>query len=465
MAVFRKGPEMLKKLLTTPTTQLGRAGRFWVFQVKLWTHCIRLLRSNRAGQQAAALSYNTIFGLIPLTIVMLLILQLSPKYSEIGEKIKTFFYEQTHLSDFKTVISSDAGAKEGETEGTKGVETESVSLTEHLNALVGKFLAGTNKGSIGVFSVLLVIWAALGLLTTVEKAFNNIWHTGRGRSFLHRIIIYWAVLTLGPLVMSAGIYGGISLGLSQIQVSVFSQVAPMAVSFLVAAVVLFLLYLLLPNTKVQARYAIWGALVGAVVWLAAKNMYGYCVTNLHLYSTLYGLLSLIPITVMWIYITWLIVLFGLQVTYTTQHLTTLDEAEMAASRKTEGYFMANDVTAINILREAAAAFQGRQGPVSCEAVCSKLEIPAEFGEKILGHLVERGLLVKVSEPRVGFMPAREPEQIRLSEISEAMSAASFGQSSGIEGRGIEEVLQNRRSCLEKYNLKEMLEAPGASAEG
>ena len=64
--------------------------------------------------------------------------------------------------------------------------------------------------------------------------------------------------------------------------------------------------------------------------MAAKNVFGYCITELKLYQTVYGVMAMIPMTVLWIYITWLIVLFGLQLTFTTQHLKTLDAAEIAA---------------------------------------------------------------------------------------------------------------------------------------
>ncbi len=84
--------------MSTPTAQLGKAGRFVVFQIKLWSHCARLLKLNRAGQQAAALSYHTIFGLVPLAIVTLLLFQSFPAYSDIGEKVKSFVYEQARRS-------------------------------------------------------------------------------------------------------------------------------------------------------------------------------------------------------------------------------------------------------------------------------------------------------------------------------------------------------------------------------
>ena len=105
------------ELLTTPNTQLGRAGRFAVFQVKLWSHCAKLLRLNRAALQAAALSYRTIFGIIPLAIVMLLIFRLFPAYSDVGSRVKNLIYQELRLDTIKA--EKDNGEK--------------VSLTERLD--------------------------------------------------------------------------------------------------------------------------------------------------------------------------------------------------------------------------------------------------------------------------------------------------------------------------------------------
>ena len=89
---------MINKLLSTPTAQLGKASRFAVFQIKLWSHCARLLKKNRSGRQAAALSYHTIFGLVPLAIVMVLMFQSFPAYSGAGEKVKNVFYDELRLN-------------------------------------------------------------------------------------------------------------------------------------------------------------------------------------------------------------------------------------------------------------------------------------------------------------------------------------------------------------------------------
>ena len=436
---------MLTKLLSTPTTQLGKASRFVVFQIKLWSHCARLLRKNRAGQQAAALSYHTIFGIIPLAIVVLLIFQSFPAYREVGEKIKNFAYKQANFSDFNSP-AHDADDPE-----------KSVALTERLDEIIGKFFMGASKGSITLFSTLIVVWAALALLSTIERAFNNIWHVGRGRSFLHRMINYWAILTLGPLLIGAGIFISTKyITFGQIQETVLSDIAPVLLSYIVATVAFFLLYFVLPNTKVQAKAAIGGAAVAALVWIAAKNLFGYYVTEWKPYSTVYGVMALVPITVLWIYITWLIVLFGLQLTFTTQHLKSLDAAEIATAKETEAYFIANDLTAINIVREIAIAFEKNDAPVEAEVICSKLDIPAEFGDKILKHLVDSELIARTSEPKAGFLPAKDPANIKLSDIAEAVASAGFAQSTAEQPDALQQITQDQRSALAQHNLKQIL---------
>jgi membrane protein len=167
-------------------------------------------------------------------------------------------------------------------------------------------------------------------------------------------------------------------------------------------------------------------------------------------------MALIPMTVVWVYITWLTVLFGLQLTYTTQHLKSLDAAEIAAAKKTEEYFIANDLTIINIVREIATAFQDNQAPVPPEDICSKLDIPAEFGQKILDHLVNSKLIVRTSEPAAGFLPARNPANIKLSEIAEAMETAGIAQPASERWPGLQKIAESQRNNLARHTLKEIL---------
>ena len=95
--------------------------------------------------------------------------------------------------------------------------------------------------------------------------------------------------------------------------------------------------------------------------------------------------------------------------------------------------------------------------VSPEVICSKLDIPPEFGDKILNHLVNRGLIAKTSEPKVGFLPVKDPENIRLSDIAEAISVAGFAQLAPDQPQLLEQINQTQRNALAQYNLKQILD--------
>jgi membrane protein len=232
------------------------------------------------------------------------------------------------------------------------------------------------------------------------------------------------------------------------------------ISYFMSASALFVLYLVMPNAKVQAAPAAKGAAIAALVWSIARWGFTVYVTELIPYSTIYGVLGLIPLAVFWVYITWLIVLFGLQLTFAVQHFETLETAEIPKAKGAEERFIANDMTAIAVAREIASAFESDLGPVSTDDVCSRLDIPGEFGERLLNELVTRGVLAKTSDPRRGFTLARDPAHIRLSELADAVAAASFGQPKPDE-KALRQVMEEHQQVLAQYNLKQLLDASAA----
>ncbi len=168
-------------------------------------------------------------------------------------------------------------------------------------------------------------------------------------------------------------------------------------------------------------------------------------------------MGLVPLAVMWIFITWWIVLFGLQLTFATQHLKTLDAAEISSMHKSDQFFVVNDFTVIRILGFILEQFEKKQAPVSAEVICGKLDLPAEFGEKILDHLVAEKLLLCTSEPLVGFAPATDGANITLAEIADAVANASFAQQREEIPSGLKAVIDAQHDALSRCTLKQALE--------
>jgi len=434
---------MFRKLLSEPTDKLGKFTHFIFFQIRLWPQCIKLLYKNRADQQASILSYNTIFGIVPLAIVMLLIFHSLGVFENLGAPLRNFFYEQTFIKNVQYPVDPNN-------------PTDKITMAQKIDEFTTAFYSNLNKGSITVISCVFIIWAAIALLSTIENSFNTIWGVSRGRNLIRRITNYWTFLTLGPLLFGVAVYVNARYSIAgHLSKSIFTYIGPV-VPFAIAFAGLFALYMLMPNAKVNSKAAIWGALVAACAWMFAKWAFGLYMVKLIPYSVFYGILGLIPLGVLWIYITWLIVLFGLQLTFTTQNLKTIEEAEKAAAKRRQEYFLATDVQVMNIIKFICTAFEQKNVPVPAELVCSQLNLPADFTEKILNLLVKAGLLLKTSEPAAGFAPATIAENLNLAEIYDAVKNASF-VAPGDEAAVIKRINKNYRQTLAAYTVRNLME--------
>lgn len=457
--------QKLRQLFTLPTQGLGKWGRFLTLQVRIWFHCFRLLGVNHCLTQAAALAYHSIFGLVPLAIVILMIFQMFPANREAGERVKKLLYESLNLTNIEypveetelpPAVSDPAAPAAGTGSLLPAGQGNKITVAAKLDELIDRYMSKLNTGAITGVGLVLVIWAAVGLLTTIERTFNTIYHVPTGRSFLHRLFNYWALLTLGPLLIGAGLYVSARyLLVHEFSQGIFAFLGP-TIPFLISIVGFFFLYYFLPNTRISPGAALWGALVATILWTAAKYGLRVYMSKVVLYQAIYGILGIIPLTVFWIFLSWLIVLFGLQLTYAAQNIKHLDAAEFQKARRRQQYFLANDQTIIRLMQYVLNAFERKdQKPVSVEAVAWRFGMPVDFAEKILDHLVHSGLLCRTIDPSVGYVPSTDGAHITLDEISRAISDVSFAQPGG-EETAMRQVFDEMQSHLSRYTLKQVL---------
>lgn len=448
--------QKIQNLLTQPTQELGKWSRFLALQIRIWFHCFRLLGVNRCFTQAAALAYHTIFGLVPLAIVTLMVFQMFPAADELGDRLRNYAYEQLNLT---IMYPSGAATAQNEAESATAEKTKEATLTaaSKLEEITQGAISKTSSGTITIVGVLLIFLAAIALLGTVERTFNQIYHVGAGRRFLHRLFNYWGLLTLGVIFLMALLYvhtqSIVAVDLYKVVMNIIQPIIP----FLTSLLTVFCLYLFLPNTRVSPGAAIWGAFVVTVIWTAAKTLFSWYVRKFLPEFAVYGTLGLIPVTVLWIYICWLIVLFGLQLTYATQNIKRLDAAEFAKARRQERCFLANDQTVIRVMEYVLNAFERKdQKPVSVEAVAWRLSMPTDFAEKILKRLVQSGLLCHTNEPCMGYVPSTDGAHITLDEISRAIGEVSFAQPGTADATNLQQVFDEMQGHLARYTLKQVL---------
>ncbi|MEZ6242054.1 MAG: YihY/virulence factor BrkB family protein [Phycisphaerales bacterium] len=333
---------------------------------------LRGLYKSGLPRMAAALAYRTIFSIIPVLAIALVIASglISP------EQVRDSFTKLLEYAGFQTiVVSTDdakpvqiAGPPEPGAEATEiaaPVKGQSVSvpvlkdeaeqvergdgevneervaaadelltnLVEHVSSSLGAI----NRGWIGFVSAGVFIYAALSLFLEIERSFNQIYRVQRGRGWVARLLLYWTMLTLGSILLLAtfsvgqrftewveALLGGTmgsrwTLGL-----------AGYGVTVLISTTLLWIVYTTVPNVRVAARPALVGAFLGAVVWELGKWGFTQYVEYSTAYAKFYGSLALLPLFMLWVYVTWLIVLFGLQVTYALEHFSELRDPQPPA---------------------------------------------------------------------------------------------------------------------------------------
>jgi len=240
---------------------------------------------------ATALSYTTLLSLVPLLVVTFSIISAFPVFETVTGGMQDYIFQ-----NFLPAA--------GET------------IQEHFE----RFMSQANTLT-GVGIGFLVI-TALMLMNTMDGALNRIWRVRRGRPLVAKMAIYWAALTLGPMLIAISI-------LATSYIVTLSQVGGLAgraadgvgswllgmMPFISTCLALALIYVLVPNCRVPFRHAVLSAAFAAMLFEIAKAGFAWYVAAGPVYTTIYGALATIPLFLVWIYLSWAIVLLGAEVNY------------------------------------------------------------------------------------------------------------------------------------------------------
>ncbi len=247
------------------------------------------LRGVGLARTAAALSYATVLNLVPLFTVAFVFVARYPLFQQWLDALERFLLR--HLLP-----------------GTGSV----------VRAYLVEFAA--KAAGLQGLSIAFVVATAILLVATVEQEFNAIWGVPEARSFLRRGLVYLVGLTAGPLAIGAAIYA--TTWLLELSVEQAPFVTP-AVTFIatplaiaITTAVFTLLYALLPAPRVPLRAALWGGLFAALGFEVAKHGFRLYVTTVSNYRTIYGSLAVVPLFLVWVYVSWYVVLVGAAVTAT-----------------------------------------------------------------------------------------------------------------------------------------------------
>lgn len=248
---------------------------------------------DKCFETAGALSYTTLVSLVPLMVAALAMFSAFPVFAQARDTLLDFV--------FRNFVPA-AG--------------------HHIEEALQGF--ASNASQLTGLSILVMLFSAVSMMVSIEDRLNRIWRVQRPRSWSSRVLLYWAALTLGPIL----VVGGLAVGsyfttqplLQPLPLQNAHAPAPPAahgllvlrvVPFLATFVALWLMYTLVPNKRVSRRDATIGALFAAVLFEIARWGFRLFVHGAHTYQQIYGkALAAIPIFLVWIYLSWIIVILG-----------------------------------------------------------------------------------------------------------------------------------------------------------
>ena len=299
--------------------------------------------------------------------------------------------------------------------GPAGTGKQSITLAEWLQDLVRQ-AASVNLAAVGWVGVALICYAALGLMMTIENCFNTIYRAPQSRAWTRQVPLYWFILTMSPVAIGVMVYvnsfvansiGSVPAG--QTLLSLAGALWNLVMGWLI----LFAIYALLPNAKVALQSAAAGAVVSALLLEFGKQFLGAYLNNAFAVSQLYGSLGLIPLFMFWVYLMWLAVLFGLEVSATLQALHGRDLEAMESKRLTTG--LLDPVAIIPVMEVVAQRFADGH-TTTARYVAEEYSLPQAVVELMFARLIQRRLLHSVDGNTACVSLARPAEQISVQEL-------------------------------------------------
>lgn len=343
----------------------------------------RRFREDRGVQTAGSLTFTTLLALVPLVTVAVALSTAFPVFDQAMEALRGYVSGQ---------LLPEGGAK----------------VTQQFAAFAAK------AGRLTAVGLAFLAVTALMLILTVDEVLNRIFRVLRRRALAQRLLMYWAVLSLGPLLIGASLsmtsfLVGSSLGLLELGWLTRGVLGLMPFFFTCAA--LTLLYLVVPYRRIEVRHALLGALLAGVLFEFAKRGFAIYVAQFPTYSLIYGAFATVPIFLLWLYLSWLVVLFGATLTAMLPGY----HGALGHMAETPGRDLMNAVAVLRILARARRS----EGALPLTQIARRAKLPPERCEHVLERCAAQGWAARTD--RDSWLLARDASSVALGQVVSAFA--------------------------------------------
>lgn len=390
--------EKIKHLLWEQNSaDLSLLQRVLLRQIQTVALVLRDFSINQCLLRAAALTYYTMLSLVPLLALTFALL----KAFGVQNLLQPLIIEKLNVGDGQAA-----------------------------EVILG-YINNTQVTQLGAVGLIFLIIAVVSLLTNVEKTFNHIWGVQDIRPLLRRFADYLSVILAGPVLIISAISMTSTLASnSLVQKLIEMQMVGNLILLLFKVAPFFFmwlaftgLYVFMSNIKVEWRAAFIGGVVGGTLWQFAQVGYVHFQVGVGRYNAIYGTMAALPIFMVWLYLSWVIVLFGLGVCYAKQNLRTSGR-DLRGSEVSRNSF---EQVALALLVTLADRFAKGEKPLSNEQLAQYLFIPPRLCRSILRLLLKIGFVSELCTlaGRCQYQLGRSAEDLSLAEIIKEMG--DFGE--------------------------------------
>jgi membrane protein len=360
--------------------------RHGVHYLQILALVLKAFRGDQCLLRASALTFTTILSLVPFFALTFAVL----KGFGVHNKIEPLILEKVAAGSQETVDQ------------------------------IITYINNTNMTSVGAIGLVALVLTVVSVLGNIEEAFNVIWGVKETRSFYRKFSDYLSVVITGPLLLLAAVSFTTSLqSQSIVRLLVEKSYLGDALLFIFRLapyvtiwMALVFLYIFIPNTRVRFRSALFGGVLAGTIWQLAQWGYIHFQVGVAKYNAIYGTLALLPVFMVWIYTSWLIVLFGVEVVCAHQNIRNF-RREARSSAYSHGR---KELLCLTILESVAAAFHFGRPPRSSTQLAEELDVPIRIVMELLSLLMESGYILASAGENTTYTPARELEHIAIMDV-------------------------------------------------
>ena len=404
---------------------------FLIRQLRIVLLALRGFRSDRCSMRASALTFFTILSIVPAIAMAFGVAKGFGLESTLEERIREGLANQQEVADRLIQFSQ--------------------SMLENAR---GGLIAGVG--------IAVLFWTVIKVLTHVEKSFNAIWGVVEHRTLARRFADYLAMMLICPVLLVAS--GGVTvLVTSKMQAIVESVVllgflAPFVallirlIPYGIGWVVFAFVYIFMPNTKVRPKSALIGGIVAGTLYQVMQWVYVTAQVGVAKYNAVYGSFAALPLFLVWLQLSWLVVLFGAELSFASQNVETY---ELEPDCQNASHALKR-LVALRITQMLVQRFSAGEEPVTAAVLAHELGVPIRLANEVLHELVEARVL---SETRangskdLAYQPARAVDGLTIAAVLEALEDSGSHSLPLVESPELERL---------SANLQELREALRAS---